>query len=236
MGVRGVPTGRVSGRRGGARGARRHRRGRGRGDDRRRRSRPDRPAGGAGVLDASVTGPATAVTDQVSAAEQRRTLTYWTPRRMQGATAASLPRSPIRTTMARGDPDAGAAGAEPGRFGRHRAQGDPDREPVLRIADDRGALLHHGRQGPFLHRIGGGLDGGRPGAHGGALRLLERVRGQHRVRARVPRRKAAVRGVAGRARSRSRAAGRSRTTPTSTSPSSRWPRPAASRSRPGPAA
>jgi enterochelin esterase-like enzyme len=38
---------------------------------------------GARVFDASVTGPATAVTYQVSAAEQRRTLTYWTPQRMQ---------------------------------------------------------------------------------------------------------------------------------------------------------
>jgi hypothetical protein len=54
---------------------------------------------GAGVLDASVTGPATAVTDQVSATAQRRTLAYWTPRRRQGATAAALPRSPVRTTM-----------------------------------------------------------------------------------------------------------------------------------------
>jgi hypothetical protein len=54
---------------------------------------------GAGALDASVTGPATAITDQVSAAEQRRTLTYWTPRRMQDATPASLPRSPIRITL-----------------------------------------------------------------------------------------------------------------------------------------
>jgi hypothetical protein len=53
----------------------------------------------ASVLDASVTGPATAVTYQVSAAGQRRTLTYWTPRRRQGATAPSLPDSPIRTTM-----------------------------------------------------------------------------------------------------------------------------------------
>ncbi len=60
--------------------------------------RTARPAG-PGVLDASVTGPATAVTDQVSAAEQRRTLTYWTPRRMQDATPASLPRSPRRITM-----------------------------------------------------------------------------------------------------------------------------------------
>jgi len=57
-----------------------------------------RPAA-AGVLDASVTGPAAAVTYSVSAAEQRRALTYWTPRQMRGATAASLPRGPIRTTM-----------------------------------------------------------------------------------------------------------------------------------------
>jgi V8-like Glu-specific endopeptidase len=63
------------------------------------------------VLDASVTGPATAVTDQVSGAEQRRTLTYWTPRRMQGATAASLPRSPMRTTM----PAVTQTPAQPGR-------------------------------------------------------------------------------------------------------------------------
>ena len=67
---------------------------------------------GADVLDASVTGgPATAVTDQVSGADQRQTLTYWTPRRMQGATAASLPRSPIRTTM----PAATQTPAQPGR-------------------------------------------------------------------------------------------------------------------------
>jgi hypothetical protein len=54
---------------------------------------------GAGVLDASVTGPATAVTDRVSATGRRRTLTYWTPRRMRGATAPALPRGPVRTTM-----------------------------------------------------------------------------------------------------------------------------------------
>ena len=75
---------------------------------------------GAGVLDASVTGgPATAVTDQVSGADQRRTLTYWTPRRMQGATAASLPRSPIRTTMPAVTQTPAQAGAKRDRFGRH---------------------------------------------------------------------------------------------------------------------
>jgi hypothetical protein len=59
--------------------------------------RTARPTG-TGVLDASVTGPATAVTHQVSAAGQRRTLTYWTPRRRQGATATALPGRPLRTT------------------------------------------------------------------------------------------------------------------------------------------
>ena len=63
--------------------------------------RTARPAA-TGMLDASVTGPATAVTDQVSAAGQRRTLTYWTPRRRQGATAATLPGRPIRTARPAG--------------------------------------------------------------------------------------------------------------------------------------
>jgi hypothetical protein len=67
-----------------------------------------------GVLDASVTGPATAVTDQVSAVGQRRTLTYWTPRRRRGATAAALPGRPIRTAR----PAATRTPAQPGRSQR----------------------------------------------------------------------------------------------------------------------
>jgi trypsin len=47
--------------------------------------------------DASVAGPAAAVTYQVSEAAQHRALTHWTRLRMQGATAAELPRSLIRT-------------------------------------------------------------------------------------------------------------------------------------------
>jgi V8-like Glu-specific endopeptidase len=69
-----------------------------------------RPAA-TGVLDASVTGPATAVTDQVGAAGQRRTLTYWTPRRRQGATAAALPGRPIRAARPAGT----RTPAQPGR-------------------------------------------------------------------------------------------------------------------------
>jgi hypothetical protein len=198
MGVRGVPTGRVSGRRGGARGARRHQRGRGRSDDRPRRRRPDRPAGGCGRARRERDRPCDGgyrPGERDRAAPDADVLDAATD---AGRDGAGTPPRPGADHDARRDPDAGAAEAEPGRSGRHRAQGDPDRERVLRVTDDRGALLHHGRQGPLLHRVGGGLDGGRPGAHGGALRLLARVRGQHRVRARVPRRKAAVRGVAGR--------------------------------------
>jgi V8-like Glu-specific endopeptidase len=51
----------------------------------------------ASTLDASVAGPETAVTYPVSEAAQRQALVRWTPRRMQGATAAALPRSLIRT-------------------------------------------------------------------------------------------------------------------------------------------
>jgi hypothetical protein len=72
---------------------------------------------GAGVLDASVSGPAMAVTYQVSGAGQRRTVRYWTPRRMRGATAASLPRRPIQTTM----PAVTRTPAQPARSG-----GGPD--------------------------------------------------------------------------------------------------------------
>jgi Trypsin len=71
------------------------------------------PLTGTGVLDASVTGPATAVTDQVSGAEQGQTLTYWTPGRMRGATVASLPlpRGRIRATV----PGVTRTPAQPGR-------------------------------------------------------------------------------------------------------------------------
>ena len=58
-----------------------------------------RPAGArvvdARAVDASVAGPATAVTYQVSEAAQHRAVAHWTRRRMQGATAA-LPRGLIR--------------------------------------------------------------------------------------------------------------------------------------------
>jgi Trypsin len=72
--------------------------------------RAARPAA-TGVLDASVTSPATAVTDQVSAVGQRRTLTYWTAGRRRGATAAALPGRPIRTAR----PAATRTPAQPGR-------------------------------------------------------------------------------------------------------------------------
>jgi V8-like Glu-specific endopeptidase len=52
---------------------------------------------GASVVDAVVTGPATAVTDQLSGAAQHQALVHWTRQRMQGATVATLPRSPILT-------------------------------------------------------------------------------------------------------------------------------------------
>ena len=72
--------------------------------------RRNRPTGGcAGVLDASVAGPATAVTYQVSEAAQRRTLVHWTWQRMRGATATAAPRSLIRTAYAGSDPDSGAS-------------------------------------------------------------------------------------------------------------------------------
>jgi hypothetical protein len=51
----------------------------------------------AATLDTSVAGPATAVTYQVSEAAQDQALAHWTRRRMQGATAAALPRSLLRT-------------------------------------------------------------------------------------------------------------------------------------------
>jgi V8-like Glu-specific endopeptidase len=53
----------------------------------------------ASVVDASVAGPATAVAYQVSGAAQRAALAHWTPQRMQGATAAALPRSLTRTAL-----------------------------------------------------------------------------------------------------------------------------------------
>jgi V8-like Glu-specific endopeptidase len=53
----------------------------------------------ASVLDASVTGPAAAVTDQVSEAAQRQALAHWTRQRMRGATATALPRTLIRTAL-----------------------------------------------------------------------------------------------------------------------------------------
>jgi V8-like Glu-specific endopeptidase len=54
---------------------------------------------GLSVLDASVTGPAAAVVDQVSSADQRRTLAHWTRQRMRGATATAVPRGLIRTSL-----------------------------------------------------------------------------------------------------------------------------------------
>jgi hypothetical protein len=79
-------------------------------------------AGGASVLDSSVSGPATAVTDQVSAAAQGQALAYWTSRRMQGATAAALPRRLIRTTL----PAVTRTPAGPGR-----SQAGPDLAPPM---------------------------------------------------------------------------------------------------------
>ena len=51
------------------------------------------------MLDASVTGPAAAVTEQVSGAAQRQAVAHWTRQRMRGATADSLPRSVVRTAV-----------------------------------------------------------------------------------------------------------------------------------------
>ena len=51
------------------------------------------------VLESNVAGPAAAVTDQVSGAAQRQAVTHWTRQRMRGATAASLPRSVVRTAV-----------------------------------------------------------------------------------------------------------------------------------------
>jgi V8-like Glu-specific endopeptidase len=56
-------------------------------------------AGGVGVLDASVTGPAAAVTDQVSVAAQRQAVAHWTRQRMRGATATAVPRGLIRASL-----------------------------------------------------------------------------------------------------------------------------------------
>ena len=53
----------------------------------------------AGVLDASVSGPAAAVTYQVSGAAQRQALAFWTSRRMEGAAAMALPRGAILATV-----------------------------------------------------------------------------------------------------------------------------------------
>jgi len=50
-------------------------------------------AAGSLGLDAAVTGPAAAVTDQVSAAAQQQTVALWTTGRMRGAAQAALPRS-----------------------------------------------------------------------------------------------------------------------------------------------
>jgi hypothetical protein len=49
----------------------------------------------AGVLDAGLSGPSAAVTDQVSTAGQRGALAHWTPPRRAAATAGSLPRGQI---------------------------------------------------------------------------------------------------------------------------------------------
>ena len=54
---------------------------------------------GLSVLDASVTGPAAAVTEQVSSADQRRTLAHWTRQRMRGATATAVPHGLIRSAL-----------------------------------------------------------------------------------------------------------------------------------------
>ena len=53
----------------------------------------------ASVVDASAARPATGFTGQVSGAAQREALVHWTPQRMQGATAAALPRSLTRTGL-----------------------------------------------------------------------------------------------------------------------------------------
>jgi hypothetical protein len=53
----------------------------------------------ASVVDAGVTGPATAVTDQLSGSAQHKAVVHWTRQRMQGATVATLPRSLIRTAL-----------------------------------------------------------------------------------------------------------------------------------------
>jgi V8-like Glu-specific endopeptidase len=67
---------------------------------------------GASVVGAGATGPATAVTEGVSGAAQHKTLVHWTRRRMQGATAATLPRSSlIRTAL----PAVSRTPTQPGR-------------------------------------------------------------------------------------------------------------------------
>ncbi len=84
--------------------------------------------GGPSVLDASVSGPATAVTFQVSAAAQGQTLAYWTPPRMQDAAAAALPRRLTRTAL----PAVTRTPAGPGR-----GQAGPDLTPPKGIPTAR---------------------------------------------------------------------------------------------------
>src|SRR5579859_190436 len=71
---------------------------------------------GVSVLDASVTGPAAAVTDQVSAAAQRQAVAHWTRQRMRGAAATAVPRGLIRTSLP-------AVTRSPGRPAVGRASG-----------------------------------------------------------------------------------------------------------------
>ena len=83
-------------------------------------------AGVAGVGGVGVAGPAAAVTEQVSGAAQRQTVDHWTRQRMRVATAASLPRSLIRTAVSAVSavsavPSVARTPARPGRPGLRRA-------------------------------------------------------------------------------------------------------------------
>ena len=173
-------------------------------------------AGGVSVLDASVTGPAAAVTDQVSVAAQRQAVAHWTRQRMRGATATAVPRGRIRTslpavTRTPGRPAAGRASGLHGasratglsRAGRAQAaevtapKGIPTASPFSG-SPTTGALFYTtGGKGHFCSASVVDSTAGDLALTAAHCVYCEGVRDQHRVRARVPRRQAAVRGVAG---------------------------------------
>ena len=88
-------------------------------------------AAGPSVLEASVTGPAAAVTDQVSAAAQRQAVAHWTRQRMRSATATAVPRGLIRTSLPAVTRTPGRPGADPvpGLPQAGRASGLPQAGP-----------------------------------------------------------------------------------------------------------